>query len=267
MLIDDCTVAYDRPNQRLVYLGVTADEEYWDGQWLASATAADIRQPDRFVVRTTLKHLPRGSKVLDAGCGLARTVFGLHQAGFEAYGIDFAPETIARINCLAPDLRVTLGDVRSMPQFVDGFFDGIWSLGVVEHFYEGYELIARETARVLRRGGIAIVTVPSMSPLRRLKASLGAYPPWDGTSVEGFYQFALPPQDIVRNFTASGFTFLGSKPRGGTKGLKDELRMLRPLLQRLYDSRRKPLRLLRAGLDRLLGPFTHHTRLYIFERR
>ena len=219
------------------------------------------------MVRTTQKHLPKGAKVLDAGCGLARTVFGLQQAGFEAYGIDFAPETIAQINRLAPQLRVSLGDVRSMPQFAEGFFDAVWSLGVVEHFYEGYESIVRETARVLRRGGLAFVTVPSMSPLRRLKAGLGAYPPWNGASVAGFYQFVLAPEDIVRDFTAGGFKFLRSKPRGGTLGLKDEARVLRSLLQPFYDSKRRPLRLLRAALDRVLGPLTHHTRLYIFERR
>jgi SAM-dependent methyltransferase len=267
MLRNDCAVSYDRPNRRLVYVGKPADEGYWDSHWLESRTVSDIRLPDRFVATTTRRHLARGSRVLDAGCGLARTVFGLKQAGFEAYGIDFAPETVARINQLAPELRVTLGDVRSMPQFSDGFFDGVWSLGVVEHFYDGYRAVVAETARVLRRGGLAFVTVPSMSPLRRLKASLRIYPPWDEIAKDGFYQFALAPSAVVQEFTTGGFKFLESRPRGGVKGLKDEAPLLlRPLLQRFYDSERRSLRLMRGGLDRLLGPLTHHTRLYIFER-
>jgi hypothetical protein len=42
--------------------------------------------------------------------------------------------------------------------------------------------------------------------------------------------------------------------------------LLRPLLQRLYDSERRSLQLLRAALDRVFGPLTYHTRLYVFER-
>lgn len=175
MLRSDCTVFFDHANQRLVYIGHPADEGYWDGHWAARLSATDIQKPDKFVVAATQKYLPKGATVVDAGCGVARTVYGLQQAGYDAYGVDFAPDTVNTINRLVPDLQVRLGDVRDMP-FPDGFFQGVWSLGVVEHFYDGFDQIAADTARILSAGGYAFVTVPSMSPLRRLKAKLSLYP-------------------------------------------------------------------------------------------
>lgn len=252
-------VYYDAGHDRLVYIGRPADEDYWDDHW-SEADAALVRTPDRFVLNTTRKYLPRGARVIDAGCGLARTVFGLHHDGYDAYGIDYAPKTVEMVKGLAPELRVSVADVRDLSEFPDRHFDGYWSLGVVEHFPEGYQDIVREMRRVTR--GYAFVTVPSMSPLRKLKAALGGYPNASSADMDGFYQFALDPASIVQTFTEAGFNLVSIKPRGGFKGLKDELRL--PGMQRLYDSRLKPLRALRAGMDAVLSPLTFHTQLYVF---
>jgi SAM-dependent methyltransferase len=266
MLKTDCSVYFDAPRDRLVYVGQAADEGYWDSHWLANLKADYIRQSNRFVVDVTRRFLPTGSKVVDAGCGLARTVYGLHQAGYDAYGIDFAPDTVATINRLAPELKVAVADVRDMGSFSDGFFDGVWSLGVIEHFYDGYEPILKETHRLIRPGGYAFVTVPSMSPLRKLKALMGAYPPWKGQGRNEFYQFILPTATVVQSFEAAGFKLLSSKGRAGFKGFKDEAGPLLPALQAVYDSKAKPSRAVLVVLDMLLRPLTFHTKLYVFQK-
>ena len=254
----------DVRNHRLVYVGAPADEGYWDSHWAERLTASDIRKPDRFVLGVTKRFLAKGSTVVDVGCGAARTVYGLHCAGFDAYGVDYAPATVAAINELAPELQVTLGDARHLT-FPDENFDGVWSLGVVEHFYGGFEPIAMETARVLKPGGYAFVTVPTMSPLRNLKARMNAYPTIDHQP-ERFYQFALPPEAVIDGFTAHGLELIKVNKRGGFKVLKDEVAFLRRPLQRLYDSKHSSLRSLRAALDKILAPLTCHTRLYIFRK-
>lgn len=261
--MSDRTIYYDQPHDRLVYVEGPADQDYWDAHW-NKMFALMARQPDHFVLGTTKKYLPKGAKVVDAGCGTARTVFGLHRAGYEAYGVDLAPQTVARVKELMPELNIAVADVRNMSMFSDGFFDGVWSLGVIEHFYDGYEDIVEETHRLLRLGGYAFVTVPAMSPLRRRKARVGGYPRWDARHKERFYQFALTPKSVVENWERAGFRLISSKGRGGFSGVKDELPLLRPLLQKFYDSEIKPLRLARAFLDRMLNPITYHSRLYVF---
>ncbi|MER8453893.1 class I SAM-dependent methyltransferase [Mesorhizobium sp. M0166] len=260
------SVYADRPNKRLVYVGRPADEIFWDDHWSSDVAAVAVRRKDRFVVRETAARLPKGSKVIDAGCGLAQTVFGLHHSGFEAYGIDYAPKTVDLVNSVAPELKVSIGDVRDLRQFPDGFFDGYWSLGVIEHFYDGYDQILAEMSRVLRPGGYAFVTVPSMSPLRRLKAWLGGYPSVVGRDLSGFYQFILSPESIVQGFERHGFQFTSSKPRGGFKGMKDEAGFLRSPLQAFYEMKHPLARMIRTGVDRVLSPFSFHTRLYVFRK-
>lgn len=120
----DCFVSYDRANNRLVCKGSDADENHWDAQWASKLTPDAVCRAEPFVCAQTKKTLPMKSKILDAGCGLSHTVWGLHHAGFEAYGVDYAKETVRTVNRLAPELNVTEANVRNLP-FSDGFFDGV----------------------------------------------------------------------------------------------------------------------------------------------
>lgn len=258
------TIYYDRAHNRLVYDGVPADEDFWDERWSSGLTAGDIRQPQRVYDTITRRFLPQGARVLDAGCGLARSVYGLQQAGFDAYGVDYAPNTVAAVNRLAPELKVQLADVRDLP-FPDGFFGGVWSPGVIEHFREGFERIADEQARVTKRGGLAFVSVPAMSPLRQAKARLGGYPELSGDPPD-FYQYAYDKRAVVEGFRRVGFELVATISRAGFIGLKQEAGPLQPLFQRLYDSKARPLRAIRAGLDALLSPLTCHSRVYVFRK-
>jgi 2-polyprenyl-3-methyl-5-hydroxy-6-metoxy-1,4-benzoquinol methylase len=92
-------------------------------------------------------------------------------------------------------------------------------LGVIEHFKDGYASIIEEARRVLKPGGLLFLTVPSVSPLRRLKMRLGRY---EGADMTRFYQFAFTPNDTARTITRMGFRLLESRSRGGYLGLMRE---------------------------------------------
>jgi SAM-dependent methyltransferase len=168
-----------------------------------------------------------------------------------------------------PEIDFRLGDVRNL-HFDDGYFAGYWSLGVIEHSWKGYDEIAREMVRVLRPGGYLFLTFPHMSLLRRAKVRLGGYAPWQGAgeAPKAFYQFALDHGQVIDRFMHLGFTLRRSRKIDGIKGLKDEIDLLKPLLQPLYDYRGGCL-LLKAGryvLDRMLASWTGHVMILVLRK-
>lgn len=258
---------FDKAGDRLVYLAQAASSEFWDGQWRKLDIERVARTVNHFVQRWTRRYLPAGSRVLEGGCGMGGNVHTLQRAGYDCYGIDYAAETVAGINRVAPDLKVTEGDVRALP-FADGFFDGYWSLGVIEHFFDGFEPIRDEMARVIRPGGFLFLTFPTFSPLRRWKALRGAYPPFIDTpeSRAAFYQFALSPRAVGQSFAAAGFSLRSAVGFDATKGLKDEVPCLNGPL-RAISRRGNPLtRTVARGLEITGAGLAPHMSLLVLKR-
>ena len=259
---------YDPANNRLVYVRRSASPEYWDEQWdrqsFAHARAAG--RLSNYVCYYTRKYLPTGARILEAGCGRGQYVLELASLGYDAHGVDFAPKTIQRVKETYPNLQVRVGDVRALP-YGDNEFDGYWSLGVIEHFYDGYGPILREARRVLKPGGHAFVTFPHMSRLRRSKARRGAYPRFDASmGAADFYQFALDEHAVIRSFEEQGFRLIANRPRDGFKGLKDDVPFLERPLRKFYDARALPARVARAGIGLLAAPWTSHTILLVLRK-
>lgn len=260
---------YDRENRRLVYVRREADAGYWDEHWASMPPGKTTagHAGNQFYAEVTAKHLPVGSRVIEGGCGLGDKVWALEAAGFEAYGVDFAAETIERAHKAAPQLRLSLGDVRALP-FPDAFFDGHWSIGVIEHFYDGFEPIASEMRRALRPGGLLFLTFPTMSPLRKCKTHLRAYERWDPSSsneTSNFYQFALPADAVLEVMRRHGFELVEQAAHGGMRGLKAEMPRLHRLLRRTYHGKHRREGLKRA-LDRALAPLTGHSVLMVLKK-
>lgn len=258
---------FDPLHKRLVFVGERANDHFWNRLWEKEDLAEVVRRGtrERFIRQITGKFLPVGSKILEGGCGRGEKVYGLRAWGYDAYGVDYAEEAVARIKKLFPDLEISVGDVRKL-NFKDGFFDGYWSLGVIEHFYEGYDAILSEMARVIRPGGYLFLTFPYMSPLRKLKAILRYYLilPTDTKEIEkDFYQFALPHHPVIKKLEQFGFKVVKQKPIDAIKGLKDELHFP---FKRLYHSRNFFARVARFGINLLCQPFASHVILLVAKR-
>ena len=231
---------YDAAHRRLVYIGEEASPELWDALW--DPDDASIRkalQPSfgvRWVVRLTRRYVkPGDGTILEGGCGTAHFVAALHRAGYRTTGVDSAPRTVAVLQRVAPELDVRLGDVSCLP-FADGELAGYWSIGVIEHYFLGYRPLALEMARVIRPGGYLFLSFPYMSPVRRLKARFDRYPVLSGgEQPAGFYQFALDASNVALEFEKYGFRLRSLRALSGLKGFKDEIAVLQPLLQYLYN--------------------------------
>lgn len=260
---------YDQSNHRLVYIEQAATPEYWSSQWEDEKLKQSILagNKERFVFPTTAKYLPKGSKILEGGCGKGQFVYSLQSRGYEALGVDFAEVTIKKIHQTLPELPVQIGDVRKL-DFLDNTFDGYWSLGVIEHFPDGYEAIAREMHRVLKPEGYLFLTFPYMSPLRRFKAWLGAYPHLTPLSdMKHFYQFALDHKRVIKSLLPLGFDLVTTQPYEGFKGFKDESGFMRPLFQKLYNQKNIVAQGLIYILAKFLAPFSGHTILLILKKK
>lgn len=258
---------FDKEKNCLVFIEKKSTPEMWDSHWnkVDLEQAAKAVSDRSFVRRFSKKYLAVGSKVIEGGCGKGQYVKALKRWGFIAYGVDYAAETVAQIINIFPDLNISTSDVRSLP-FADNFFDGYWSLGVIEHFYEGFDLIASEMRRVIKDGGYLFVTFPYMSPLRRLKAWLGLYDMTIGNNhnqLENFYQFALDKKKVVTVFEELGFVLQEAYQFDGVKGMKDEIKILKGLLRYIYDSNVFVIKVLKKIIDLLTRKWSGHSILFI----
>lgn len=122
-----------------------------------------------------LPHLPRGERLLEAGCGLGIEVIHLARLGYRVVGLDYVEDALRQVRRYDAGNRLVAGDVHDLP-IRNASFAAYLSFGVLEHFEFGPEPALREAHRVLRAGGVVVLTVPYPSVvwrLARLKARLG----------------------------------------------------------------------------------------------
>jgi SAM-dependent methyltransferase len=209
----------------LVYLRQEASADFWDEKWKEQSrhriqAAKGSRRA--WVVEVTRKYLkPGDGPLIEGGCGLGDKVDSFDRAGYKCIGIDFAAETVALVNRENPGIDVRRGDVRHL-DFPDATFAGYWSLGVIEHFWNGYSDIASEMHRVLKPGGVLFLTFPFMNSYRKATAS-ERYPELSTEDeVPGFYQFALDSAEVWKQFEPLGFELVHRHGFAVLDGLKDE---------------------------------------------
>lgn len=99
-----------------------------------------------------------GGRILDVGCGPGKVMRVLRDRGWDVYGVDFSAVAIehARVRL---GLNVICGDLLQA-HYKDDFFDVVMFNHSLEHMYDPLEIL-RETYRILKPGGLLLVTVPN----------------------------------------------------------------------------------------------------------
>ena len=162
---------YNHTERRLIYCDTPATAAFWDSNWSGQRLTREELQSQEPTTwsRITQEFLsPKDGPLLEGGCGTGIQVAAINNAGYSIVGIDFATETVRELNNVAPELDIRIGDVRKL-DFDDQTFAGYWSLGVIEHFWDGYAEIADEGFRVLKPGGMMFLVFPYLNPVRAWK--------------------------------------------------------------------------------------------------
>lgn len=157
------SLAYDSwTNDRLL-------ERLWGehihlGYYKDSSVKTDFRQAKVDFVHQLVKwsgmdHLPKGSRILDIGCGIGGSARILaRDYNFDVLGITISPLQVRRAQELTPEdstCRFEVMDALDL-QLENGSFDGVWSVEAGPHIPDK-QLYADEMLRVLRPGGVLAV--------------------------------------------------------------------------------------------------------------
>ncbi|AFZ37689.1 2-methyl-6-solanesyl-1,4-benzoquinol methyltransferase [Stanieria cyanosphaera PCC 7437] len=106
-----------------------------------------------------LDRLPRGTTLLDVGCGIGGSSRILAQDyGFSVTGVTISPQQVKRAQELTPegvDANFFVDDAMQL-SFPDASFDVVWSVEAGPHMPDK-AVFAQELMRVLKPGGILVV--------------------------------------------------------------------------------------------------------------
>jgi SAM-dependent methyltransferase len=133
-------------------------EEVWDKVWTKNLIVSDYSLKYLDFIEKVELSLPKGSTILEAGCGTGQTLSYLSKC-HDTIGLDIslAALNLARINCKYP----VLGSIFKIP-FKDNTFDLVYNSGVIEHFKDPDNVAAlTEMARVTKPEGMVIIIVPN----------------------------------------------------------------------------------------------------------
>ena len=105
-----------------------------------------------------LRFLNPHGKIADLGCGRGRHAEYFTKRGFSVTGVDISQEALNQVN---PIVKTVLADATNLP-FEDGEYDAVLCSEVLEHLAEPIDCV-KEVHRVLKPGGVAVFTSPSLN--------------------------------------------------------------------------------------------------------
>ena len=116
---------------------------------------------DVLLLNELVQRLPKGSKVLDAGCGAGIPITRILSQFFEVTGVDFSESQIQLATQLVPEARFLCEDMTELT-FPDGSFDAICSFYAIIHIprEEHYSLL-QNFYRMLAPSGYILLCMGS----------------------------------------------------------------------------------------------------------
>jgi SAM-dependent methyltransferase len=147
------------------------------------------------------ERLAGGGRVLDAGCGAGIPVAKRLADDHDVVGIDFSTEQLRRARENVTEARFVQGDMSTLG-FTEDSFDAVCAFFSLIHVpLDEHARVAAEFHRVLRPGGLAVLTVGGEDGWE------GSNPDWLDTGVEMRWSFP-DTETSVRHLDSAGFAVL-----------------------------------------------------------
>ncbi len=168
-------------------------ESLWEGI-PEGLPPADARLREGFLLKHVAmvgERAERAPRVLDVGCGEGHFAAALLRAGAEVVAVDVAAEPLRRARSSHPALDLRLVEPEAPLPLQDASFDVVWAGETIEHVADTAQWLS-ELRRVLRSGGLLLISTPEHGPLSRL---------WIGLSRAAFQARFDPRADHLRFYT------------------------------------------------------------------
>lgn len=186
--------------------------DMWQGATVEAELGAMYYPRSQAIMRGYLPWLPRDAPVLEAGSGLGGPVIALRRAGYaNVIGLDYAERALHDARRHTPGLPLLAGDIHAIP-CADGSIGAYLSFGVLEHFEQGMGPALAEARRVLRPGGVLVLTIPYPSLVHHLVAAKRRLQGRSLQTHDDFYERTYGRRELVANVVEAGFALCGLRP-------------------------------------------------------
>lgn len=188
----------------------------WEDIWDAASVEQELQTEGYARAQATIRaytaYLSKDDLILEAGSGLSAALITLKRLGYQrVVGLDYAENALRISRSYDPSLVLAAGDVHALP-YAGDTFGGYLSFGVLEHFETGMAQPLTEAYRVLKPGGILVLTIPYPNVINRFVA-------WrrkrQGISIlndDEFFESTYTRAALEASVREAGFTVLEATP-------------------------------------------------------
>jgi len=195
--------------------------EYHEAVW--EMLPEDL-EPSDFALRRRflLANVTAGERVLDVGCGEGRFAAELARAGAEVVAVDVAEEPLRRARMRHPELDLRLIDAAGPWELPDAAFEVVWAGEVIEHVLDTAAWLS-EVRRVLRSGGVLLLSTPAHGRLTLLRLALSRRAFAEHFEPRGDHLRFYARDTLSRLLEDFGFESVQVRPAGGVPGARTVL--------------------------------------------
>ncbi len=186
-------------------------EDIWDQASVEQELQTEGYARAQETIRQYTAYLPKDELILEAGSGLSAALIVLKERGYRVAGLDYAENALHISRQYDPALVLAAGDVHALP-YADESFGAYLSFGVLEHFEMGMAKPLAEAFRVLKHGGVLVLTIPYPNVVNR-------YVAWrrkaQGVSVlndDDFFESTYTRAKLEANVRGVGFEVVRAIP-------------------------------------------------------
>lgn len=187
----------------------------WQDIWAGASVEVELEAVHSArsmeTINAYLPYLPKEDLLLEAGSGLSAVVITLREMGHHVAGLDYAENALRISRAYEPTLPLTVGDVHALP-FAANSLGAYLSFGVLEHFEHGMQPAIGEAHRVLKPGGVLVLTIPYPNVVNRLVAWRRKLRGVSTLNDDRFYESTYTRNALEHEVKTAGFQPIHTQP-------------------------------------------------------